>query len=284
MKRLDEEMMTGDKDLTEAQKRAERRAAELAAKQAEADRIAEEERRRLQERKAQQDALEEKRADCESLEELLATFERDCQGGNAPLSTKPPNDGYVFFTEDPLEAVQNWCENNCVDQYEDSEFGAVASSICSDLTIKTNPDKYKTSKQEEADNARWVRPTEMESMTLFGEDGGLTVGSVEQGSLGDCWLVALIASVAQSSPANLTDMINPKTISPIGCYSVRFYVDGLPRWVLIDDQFPAKDSEKIDPDSFIYCHGQKEIWPNIIEKAFAKWTGAYENLTGGTQT
>ena len=55
------------------------------------------------------------------LKELLGTFARVAQGGNAPLETRPPNDGKVFFTEDPIEAITAWCEENGVDSFEDPE-------------------------------------------------------------------------------------------------------------------------------------------------------------------
>lgn len=58
---------------------------------------------------------------------------------------------------------------------------------------------------------------------------------------------------------------------------LRFYRGG--KWVpvVIDDRLPVNGGAP----AFARSTDPTEFWPALLEKAFAKWYGCYENLVGG---
>jgi len=68
----------------------------------------------------------------------------------------------------------------------------------------------------------------------------------------------------------------------LGSFCVRFYRDGQEEYVIVDDYFPAKmDNNRY---TWAFCKGGDlgdELWPMVLEKAYAKHYGAYENIEAG---
>ena len=65
-----------------------------------------------------------------------------------------------------------------------------------------------------------------------------------------------------------------------GAFCVKFYSDGAEDIIIIDDYLPMLDGE------FYFARNSsedeiKELWPCIIEKAYAKKYGSYSNIIGG---
>lgn len=65
----------------------------------------------------------------------------------------------------------------------------------------------------------------------------------------------------------------------IGLYVIRFFKNFKWIYVIIDDRIPVMKTTKKP----IFAHGEKihELWVALIEKAYAKLHGCYENLTSG---
>lgn len=99
---------------------------------------------------------------------------------------------------------------------------------------------------------------------------------IDQGSLGDCHLLASLAAIAAQDPGFIQDMI---TDNGNGTYTVTFYEDGEPVQVTVDDHFPLD----ADGDSaYAEAAGDPpELWPLIIEKAWAEYEGSYDDIDGG---
>jgi hypothetical protein len=111
---------------------------------------------------------------------------------------------------------------------------------------------------------------------------GITYNDVKQQSLGDCSLLAALASIAKTHPHLLDKMI---TINPNGTYTVRFY--DVMRGTLAHVEyllpgFPVKERKIIYGRS---SRRQKtELWVSILEKAYAAWAGpegGYRKLDRG---
>ena len=51
--------------------------------------------------------------------------------------------------------------------------------------------------------------------------------------------------------------------------------------VIIDDQFPVYDTSSDNQWLFGRCEDPKQLFCNIIEKAYAKLHGGYQNIVGG---
>ena len=59
-----------------------------------------------------------------------------------------------------------------------------------------------------------------------------------------------------------------------GCFCVKFYRDGDPEYVIVDDYFPARTLDgKVE---WVFATGGEngdELWPMVLEKAYAKLYG-----------
>ncbi len=95
------------------------------------------------------------------------------------------------------------------------------------------------------------------SAPLFGASGP-SLSDVNQGYLGDCYLLAPLAEAASQDPAAITSMI---TDNGDGTYGVRFYVNGAARYVTVNTQLADGGWE--------FNHGAN-LWASLIEQAYAE--------------
>ncbi|XP_021935909.1 calpain-A-like isoform X5 [Zootermopsis nevadensis] len=149
--------------------------------------------------------------------------------------------------------------------FEDPDFPAVDSSI---FFSKTPPRPFE-----------WKRPIEIaDNPELFVE--GATRFDVQQGELGDCWLLAAVANLTLSK--GLFSQIVPDDQGfgdkYAGIFHFRFWQYG--RWVdvVIDDRLPTYYGKLV----FLHSSEHNEFWSALLEKAYAKLHGSYEALKGGT--
>lgn len=108
---------------------------------------------------------------------------------------------------------------------------------------------------------------------------------IMQGALGDCWLLAALAQIAEFPEFIENNILKERKLNPEGKYTINLYDMKIGDWI------------EIEVDDFIPC--QKRLWwqnsanplfaqPNgnelyilILEKAFAKYAGGYTKLCGG---
>ncbi|KAL3315499.1 calpain 2, (m II) large subunit [Cichlidogyrus casuarinus] len=174
------------------------------------------------------------------------------RGGNIPKATET------------FEQIKKTCLANGT-LYEDPDFPPNNSSLVYE--------------GQGVSNVKWLRPGEIVSRPEFIIDGASRF-DVKQGTLGDCWLLAAVACISMNP--NLMSQILPSDQSfssgYCGAFRFRFWHFGEWREIVVDDRLPTTNG------SLIYLHSadRNEFWSALMEKAYAKLNGCYQNLKGGT--
>ena len=148
---------------------------------------------------------------------------------------------------------------------------------------------------------------------------GFRADDVRQGSVGDCWFLAALAVVARR-PDLISRLILTQSAEPLGGpYRVQLFIDGEWRVAMLDDAFPVHPvkqkappkrraiapppppveliiepgedggaqrapgaerlAERLEP-AFSKATGQ-QLWPSLVEKAYARAHGCYHAISGG---
>eukprot|EP00741_Cyanophora_paradoxa_P011297 tig00020554_g10912.t1 len=123
-------------------------------------------------------------------------------------------------------------------------------ALFEDDLFKAGPSSlYRAGRPSNPAGISWLRPSEFAPGTPALFIDGAKPGDVQQGGLGDCW------------------------------YTVQFYKDEFWHRVLIDDRIPCRTADR--QPIYASCKDPNELWVPLIEKAYAKLHGCYENLEGG---
>lgn len=154
--------------------------------------------------------------------------------------------------------------------FEDEIFPAEISSIGMKVLQKTP-----------LSSVTWKRPKELlagNSEPHFILEGASRF-DIQQGTAGDCWFLAALGSLTQN-PQLLQKILKDQSFSYqyAGIFCFRFWQCGQWVEVVVDDRLP------VGPNGYLFVHpfsNNQEFWPCLLEKAYAKLHGSYENLHFG---
>ena len=129
----------------------------------------------------------------------------------------------------------------------------------------------------------WKWPEEIWSDVALFKSGvnGDNASDIKQGAAGDCWFLAALSVVAMY-PDTLRSIIVQHDWEK-GIFCCRFYADDeSERLVCVDARIPTNAGIAYGRrPCYVRSADAGELWPIIIEKAFAKVYGSFEKIEGG---
>ena len=134
-------------------------------------------------------------------------------------------------------------------------------------------DKYDWSKLNKIKN--------VSRLNMFRETKNMK-DDIVQGELGNNNFLSVLISLLENDKSNIKRIINPGARGSDGAFESKVFINGEPVPVILDDQFPVSSTNKL-----AFCginDSSGNIWPIIIEKAWAKCNKTYENIISGNAT
>ncbi len=120
------------------------------------------------------------------------------------------------------------------------------------------------------------------------DTNAISINDIHQGQLNDCFLLASIGEIVRQSPAFISNMIH---VNSNGTETVRLYEaanGSLPTWgtssykpisETVTNTFSSAGVNSGATQNVV--GNQKEIWPQVIEKAVAQLDGGYQAIAAG---
>jgi hypothetical protein len=152
-----------------------------------------------------------------------------------------------------------------------------------DKNPKINVDSEKNAQYQRLDGVPFIKGS--------GDANVVEWNDIKQQDLGDCYFMSSLGEVAKANPQLIQDAIKD---NGDGSYTVRFYEkkgEGPFGWfghhyepkdIKVTPDFPMVNGQPVFAGTSGDTDGAKqELWPLLMEKAFAQWKGSYNAIGGG---
>lgn len=163
------------------------------------------------------------------------------------------------------------------EKFRDVQFPANDSSIGADI-LGSRPNEYiwKCASDNNGIYKGSKQKHRGQRYSIFKD--GVDVNDIQQGQLGDCYYLSALAVLgSEHTQERFVFVDGPDEWLVCGAFCVRFYDNGKENIVIIDDFFPTVDQNY----PFVSSSDRTELWPIILEKAYAKKYGSYSIIEGG---
>nr|XP_023020394.1 calpain-9-like [Leptinotarsa decemlineata] len=199
--------------------------------------------------------------------------------------------GHAVKPEDKQSTLSRYCTS---DRHKvSSNYHAIRrscrerGSLFEDTEFPAGPKALYHHKKPPLHPIIWMRPHEMCQRPRFMGEPAEEINktfTVESGELGDQWLLAAVASLALT-PKFLDRVVPPEqgfdTVhSYCGAFRFRFWHFGEWKDVIVDDKLPTYKGRLVH----LHSSNNTEYWIALLEKAYAKFYGCYEQLSFGSTT
>ena len=130
---------------------------------------------------------------------------------------------------------------------------------------------------------KWKRPSEIfknkkEKFYLFKDVKNINKSNIKQGNIADCYFISSLIALS-FHPQIIFKLFKIKSINQKGYYEIILFIEGQYQIVVIDDYLPVcTDTNEL---CFSRSIMDNEIWICLLEKAWAKINGGYENIIKG---
>jgi len=207
---------------------------------------------REEQARLEEEALKKRKEEMEK--QLAARHEKRARMNTMDMSTIPI--GEMVDCPEKYDRIVAECKANNT-KWTDTEWPANETSLGEHVKSRV---------------VEWRRPGP--ECCLY--EGGVTPEDIRQGALGDCYFLSAMTVLKQDRVENL--FVGCKPDPKIGAYCIRFYKNDSEEYVIVDDNFPVGQDGNW---AFAKSTEVTEIWPSVIEKAYAKLHGSYENIAAG---
>jgi hypothetical protein len=229
---------------------------------------------------------------------------RECRkifGGYGSLgSSGTAESGDAFLLDGPAREIAKSCQASGV-QFCDPDFPPIKDSLVrGPLNMATRLEAAQGASEALFDDTRWRTPSQFgEGLDYKMFEDGISPDDIRQGSLGDCWFLCAVSAIAEF-PILVYQLFNaPSSVAPntrasgniseaeineavkLGVHRVRLCKNGQWQTVVLDNFFPCiKNGDILGGPIFSRSHGH-ELWVLVLEKAYAKLHGSYNQLRMG---
>ncbi len=126
----------------------------------------------------------------------------------------------------------------------------------------------------------WKKPKDAFKGQYYLFKDEISLDDVKQGSIGDCYLMSVLAALSQT-PQLIDQCFKSKKVNPDGFYEIFFHENGKKKVIFVDDNTITLNCSYLNQFLFALPNGE-ELWVMLLEKAYAKYEGGYSNIIGGT--